>query len=92
MTITNVLTVDLEDWFHASNLSSHVPRSAWASALTRIEDTTTRLLNLFDQQHVHATFFVPAGLPIIAQMWSSRSPVVVTRSPAMDTATSESMA
>lgn len=54
--IINMLTVDVEDYFHANGL--RVPRSRWAQMPGRVEYTTRRILALFAEAGVHATFFV----------------------------------
>ncbi|MBI3320228.1 MAG: DUF3473 domain-containing protein [Candidatus Omnitrophica bacterium] len=54
----NVLTIDLEDWFHVSNFETVIPRAAWSSCPTRLQETVPRLLDLLAQHQTHATFFV----------------------------------
>jgi polysaccharide deacetylase family protein (PEP-CTERM system associated) len=54
----NALTVDLEDWFQVTNFETIVPRSEWDSCPSRVEDSTRRLLDLFERFSVHGTFFV----------------------------------
>lgn len=50
----NALTVDLEDWYQGAGIDM----SEWAGLECRIEDPTRRLLELFADRGVHATFFV----------------------------------
>ena len=52
----NLLTVDVEDYFHASGLA--VPRSRWQEMPGRVEYTTRRLLDVFAEADVRGTFFV----------------------------------
>jgi len=56
--IRNALTVDVEDYFHVAAFSGSISRSDWDSHPLRVENNTRRLLDLFDQNHVKATFFV----------------------------------
>jgi polysaccharide deacetylase family protein (PEP-CTERM system associated) len=53
-----LITVDLEDWFQVENLRSVFPVHSWDSCELRIEANTQKLLDLFDQFRVQATFFV----------------------------------
>jgi polysaccharide deacetylase family protein (PEP-CTERM system associated) len=52
----NALTVDLEDWYHASDLN--INANNWEGYEDRIVDSTTRVLHLFDRLNIKATFFV----------------------------------
>lgn len=52
-----VLTVDLEDWFHQIDVPSVADSASWHSLEPRIEANTHRLLDLFDEAKVSATFF-----------------------------------
>ena len=53
----NVLSCELEDWFHILD-SDRVPTiDTWGSLPLRVERNTERLLELFEQTHVRATFF-----------------------------------
>lgn len=54
--MVNMLTVDVEDYFHANGLA--VPRSRWAEMPGRVEYTARRLLGLLAEAEVRATFFV----------------------------------
>jgi len=56
--IQNAMSVDLEDWFCAYNMSGVVPRSAWATSELRVVQNTERLLALFDRKGINVTFFV----------------------------------
>lgn len=55
--VTHALSVDLEDWFHVSNLARVIPRSQWDTMPSRLEMGTRRLLTLFDDHAVRCTFF-----------------------------------
>ena len=52
-----VLSVDLEEHFHAEVFASAVNRSEWDSLPSRVEKNTFRLLDLFDECGAKATFF-----------------------------------
>jgi polysaccharide deacetylase family protein (PEP-CTERM system associated) len=54
----HVLTIDLEDYFQVEAFSRQVDRSDWQQYPARVVGNTHRLLDLFDQYHVKATFFV----------------------------------
>ena len=54
----NVVTVDVEDYFHAEAFSKIVNPADWASFVSRVEGNTRRILELFAKLEVHATFFV----------------------------------
>jgi polysaccharide deacetylase family protein (PEP-CTERM system associated) len=56
--VTNAITVDVEDYFHASVFDRVVPRAAWHDYESRVVPNTHRLLDLFDEQRVKGTFFV----------------------------------
>jgi polysaccharide deacetylase family protein (PEP-CTERM system associated) len=53
----NVLTVDVEEWFHICGVPSLAP-PAWPTLPSRVTDDTTRLLDLLDRCGVRGTFFV----------------------------------
>lgn len=55
--IVNALTVDVEDWFQVQALASHVDRDSWDLQVRRVENNTNRILDLFAQTGVSATFF-----------------------------------
>lgn len=54
----NILTVDVEDYFHVSAFANAINRNAWDSFNCRVEHNTQRLLNLFETKQVKGTFFV----------------------------------
>jgi polysaccharide deacetylase family protein (PEP-CTERM system associated) len=55
---TNVISVDVEEYFHAESLSDVVDRSSWDGLTSRVETTTRRILELFATHRIEATFFV----------------------------------
>jgi polysaccharide deacetylase family protein (PEP-CTERM system associated) len=52
------MTVDVEDYFHVSALANSIDRSNWDQMEYRAEASTRRLLDLFEESNIHATFFV----------------------------------
>ena len=56
--IVNAMTVDVEDYFQVSAFEHCVSRSQWGSMESRVCRNTERLLSLFDDAKVQATFFV----------------------------------
>jgi polysaccharide deacetylase family protein (PEP-CTERM system associated) len=51
-----VLSIDVEDWFHAENLK--IARDAWEKCELRVERNTMRMLEILDRANARATFFV----------------------------------
>lgn len=58
MTIPNILTVDVEDWFHICGVSDHLPRSSWDRLENRVETGTSIILDILERRKVRATFFI----------------------------------
>jgi polysaccharide deacetylase family protein (PEP-CTERM system associated) len=56
--VLNAMTIDVEDYFHVSAFEAQVSRASWASRESRVCRNTERLLELFEQSGVKATFFV----------------------------------
>ena len=52
------MTVDVEDYFHVAALADSIDRSTWNEMEYRVEANTHRLLALFDESKIKATFFV----------------------------------
>ncbi len=55
--MTNIFTVDLEDWFHVCGVSA-LSREKWSALPSRVGSTTRWLLDTLDATGVRATFFV----------------------------------
>lgn len=55
--IKNALTIDVEDYFHVAALADSIPTSQWDSLECRVEKNTDKLLQLFADHEVKATFF-----------------------------------
>jgi polysaccharide deacetylase family protein (PEP-CTERM system associated) len=58
MPITNAMTVDVEDYFQVSAFEGYISRDDWATLPCRVEGNCDRILALFDEWNVKATFFV----------------------------------
>ncbi|MDX1811296.1 MAG: DUF3473 domain-containing protein [Gammaproteobacteria bacterium] len=56
-TIKNAMTVDVEDYFQVSAFEPYIKKSSWDSMECRVERNTSRLLDLFAEHNVKATFF-----------------------------------
>lgn len=57
-TIVNAMTVDVEDYFHVTAFARSIDRARWPTLESRVERNTLRLLELFAQHGIRATFFV----------------------------------
>jgi polysaccharide deacetylase family protein (PEP-CTERM system associated) len=53
----NVLTVDLEDYYHATAFSAHSPGGGEDAHLSRVESNTDRVLEVLAGHNCSATFF-----------------------------------
>jgi polysaccharide deacetylase family protein (PEP-CTERM system associated) len=56
--VVNAMTIDVEDYFHVSVFDGLVPRHAWEGMESRVCANTERLLGIFDETGIQATFFV----------------------------------
>lgn len=52
------MSVDVEEYFHASALERVAPRESWTTLPSRVVPTTHALLDLFASREVRATFFI----------------------------------
>jgi hypothetical protein len=55
----NALSVDLEEYFQASNFASVIERNEWADLPSRVGPATHRLLDSFDTTASRATCQLP---------------------------------
>src|SRR5262245_58424402 len=58
MGLRNILSVDVEDYFHVEAFSDVVGRDTWDGYSCRVEANTLRLLDLFDRCDVKSTCFI----------------------------------
>lgn len=56
--VANVMTVDVEDYFHVSAFDGLLPRDRWETQESRVCANTDTLLGIFEDARVEATFFV----------------------------------
>jgi len=68
--LRNAMTVDVEDYFHVAALSRVIRREDWGTMEYRAEANTHKLMELFAERQVQATFFI---LGWVAQ----RSPALI---------------
>ena len=55
--VVNGLSVDVEDWFQVGAFENVIERDEWDGLNLRVEDNVLRILDLFDEADVKATFF-----------------------------------
>jgi polysaccharide deacetylase family protein (PEP-CTERM system associated) len=70
--VRNAMTVDVEDYFHVSAFSAAISRRQWESLEYRAEKNTEKLLALFAESGIHATFFVLGWV-------AEKSPLLIRR-------------
>jgi len=56
--ILNILTVDVEEYFHPTEVQAFVDRKEWETLLSRVDPEVRFLLDLLDTTGAKATFFV----------------------------------
>lgn len=56
--INNAMTVDVEDYYQVSAFEKYVERKNWEGMQSRVELNTDRILGMFDDREVKATFFI----------------------------------
>lgn len=54
----NVISVDVEEYFHAANLESAIGPARWHSQQSRVDYSTRKVLEIFARHNVRATFFI----------------------------------
>jgi polysaccharide deacetylase family protein (PEP-CTERM system associated) len=74
--IVNALSVDVEDYFQVSAFEKCIDRSLWDEYPLRVVENTHRILDLFDQYSVAATFFV---LGWVAERAKGLVPLIASR-------------
>jgi polysaccharide deacetylase family protein (PEP-CTERM system associated) len=68
----NALSVDVEDWFQVGAFEKVIARDAWETLPARVEANTDKVLALFDEAGVKATFFTLGWV-------AARYPAVIRR-------------
>jgi polysaccharide deacetylase family protein (PEP-CTERM system associated) len=56
--LTNAMTVDVEDYFQVSAFEKVISRDSWDSMPVRVEKNTHRVMDIFAEHDVKATFFM----------------------------------
>ena len=56
--VVNMMTIDVEDFFHASVFDGAIPRHRWDQLESRVGANADRLLVILERAKVRATFFV----------------------------------
>src|SRR5215467_10047392 len=54
----NVISFDVEDYFHVAAFADRIDKSQWASLPSRVEANTEKILELLNRQGRVGTFFV----------------------------------
>jgi polysaccharide deacetylase family protein (PEP-CTERM system associated) len=57
VTLTNALTIDVEDYFQVSALRPHIDRASWDGIPLRVEANVERILQLMADRGARGTFF-----------------------------------
>ena len=55
--IINAMTIDVEDYFQVSAFESYINKSQWDNLPHRVEQNTSRILDVLGENNVNATFF-----------------------------------
>jgi polysaccharide deacetylase family protein (PEP-CTERM system associated) len=58
MTIDNILTVDVEDWFHICGVEDLISQIDFSRLESRVTYNTIKILDLLNRKRVKATFFI----------------------------------
>ena len=56
--LTNVFSVDVEDYFHVQAFADRIRPGEWAHYESRVVQNTLRILDLLERRQVRGTFFV----------------------------------
>ncbi len=68
----SILTIDVEEWFHAHNYASRVDPASWEGRERHAREGVDRLLELCDELSIRATWFILGWL-------AERDPTLVRR-------------
>ena len=71
-TLTNAMSVDVEDYFQVQAFASVIDRGTWDTIPSRVEANTGRMLDQFAAAGIHATFFTLGWV-------AERHPAIVRR-------------
>ena len=56
--MVNILSIDVEEWFHPEAVQHLFPAESWDMQDARLEHNVEKLLSLFEKREVKATFFI----------------------------------
>jgi polysaccharide deacetylase family protein (PEP-CTERM system associated) len=56
--LSNVLTIDVEEYFHPTEVQNSVTQSQWATLPSRVGREVFDILDLLEEKNVKATFFI----------------------------------
>jgi polysaccharide deacetylase family protein (PEP-CTERM system associated) len=56
--IRNIISVDVEEYFHPTELAQYLRQDEWTSLPSLVEPETRHVLEIFDRHQVKGTFFV----------------------------------
>jgi polysaccharide deacetylase family protein (PEP-CTERM system associated) len=56
--VENILSVDVEDWFHICGEENRLPAASWSRLESRVVPNTIKILEILRRRGVLATFFV----------------------------------
>jgi len=54
----NVMSFDIEDYFHVAAFADCVSKSQWDQLPSRVEGNTKKILDMLETSRSHATFFI----------------------------------
>jgi len=54
----NIMSIDVEEWYHPEALRPWMPASRWEDQQSHVERQLDSILDLLEQYHVQATFFI----------------------------------
>lgn len=57
-TFSNLLSIDVEDYFHVEAFADRIPFSSWPQFSSRVRRNTERILEMLAEHGQHGTFFV----------------------------------
>ncbi len=57
MTFNNILTVDVEDWYHICGVKKYIPQKIWPELESRVRGNILKILDILDKKQSKATFF-----------------------------------
>lgn len=58
----NILSFDIEDWFHPEIFNGRFPSEEWEKQESRVVESTELILNFLARKNLKSTFFFWGGL------------------------------